>query len=252
MTEESFSGRRRPQELRRGRAVVSPGTGAFPVLVVTGLAREAAALGSDIVALISGADAGLLRRALDERAKEAFSAVVSFGLAGGLDPSLSPGTMIVANGVVAESERFACSPGLVRVLVEGFSGAGVAARQGLVAGVEAPLMTAEAKARLFRESGALAVDMESHLAGAFARQRGLPFAAVRVVSDPAGRALPPLAAKAVRPDGSVDLPLVLGELGREPRQLLGLIAAGLDSGAAFRTLGRCGPHIGPLLRLALS
>jgi adenosylhomocysteine nucleosidase len=245
MTGETFSGRRRDQA---GAAK----TGGLPILVVTGLAREAASLGADVVPLISGADAGALRRALAEQARDPFSAVVSFGLAGGLDPSLPPGAMIVASGVVAGSERFDCPKPLVQVLLEGFSGAGVTARQGLVAGVEAPVMTPGDKAKLFRESGALVVDMESHLAAAFARQRGLPFAVARAVSDPAARALPPLAAKAVRPDGSVDLGLVLRELRREPRQLAGLIATGLDSRASFGTLRRCGPLIGPLLRLALS
>jgi adenosylhomocysteine nucleosidase len=233
----------------RGRSVSAPG---LPILAVTGLAREAAALGADVVPLISGADPDWLRRALAEKAKTPFSAVVSFGLAGGLDPSLAAGTMIVASGVVAGRERLECSPDLARMLVEGFSGAGVTARQGLVAGVEVPVMTAEGKARLYRESGALAVDMESHLAASFARQRGLSFAVARVVSDPAGRALPPLAARAVRPDGSVDLGLVLGALAREPRQLGGLLAAGLDSGRAFATLRCCGPLLGSLLRLALS
>ena len=214
-----------------GRGKVAP---LGPVLVVTGLAREAAALGADVVPLVSGADAGALRRALAERAKTPFSAVVSFGLAGGLDPSLSPGTMIVASGVVAGTERFECPPALVQVLVEGFAGAGVTTRHGLVAGVEAPVMMAAAKTQLFRETAALAVDMELHLAAAFARQRGLPFAVARVISDPARRALPPLAAKAVRPDGSVDVGLVLGEIAREPRQLAGLIAAGLELGGGFR------------------
>jgi adenosylhomocysteine nucleosidase len=239
-----------------GRIVAGRGRGKGaplgPVLVVTGLAREAAALGGDVVPLISGADADALRRALADEAKTPFSAVVSFGLAGGLDPSLSPGTMIVASGVVAGTDRFECPPALVQVLGEGFSSAGATTRHGLVAGVEAPVMTAAAKAQLFRETGALAVDMESHLAAAFARQRGLPFAVARVISDPARRALPALAAKAVRPDGSVDVGLVLGEIVREPRQLAGLVAAGLDSGAAFGTLRRCGPLIGPLLRLAPS
>ena len=112
-------------------------------------------------------------------------------------------------------------------------------------------MTPQAKATLFRDSGALAVDMESHLAAAFAKRQGLPFAVARAVSDPANRALPPLAAKAVRPDGSVDISYILRELRREPHQLAGLIAAGLNSRAAFATLARCGPLIGPLLRLAL-
>ncbi len=245
MTEaEKFGGAR-----ARGKSVIAA-TG--PILVVTGLAREAASLGADVVALVSGADAGVLQRALAKQAQEPFSAVVSFGLAGGLDPSLSPGTMVVAGGVAAGRERYDCAPALARVLIEGFSGAGVTSRQGLVVGVAAPVMTPEAKSLLYRESGALAVDMESHLAAAFARERGLPFVVARVVSDPAHRALPPLAAKAVRPDGSVDVALILREIRREPRQLMGLIAAGLDSGAAFRALRRSGPLIGSLLRLALS
>ncbi|MFY9655676.1 MAG: phosphorylase [Methylocystis sp.] len=223
----------------------------MPILVVTGLVREAASLGAGVVPLISGADCDALRRALTEAAQTPFSAVVSFGLAGGLDPALRPGTMIVASAVVAGSERRDCSRALVRILVEGFAGAGLAAREGLVAGVDAPVMTSEGKMALWRETGALTVDMESHLAAAFAKRQGLPFAVARAVSDPAKRALPPLAAKAVRHDGSVDIGFVLRELSREPRQLTGLIAAGLDSRAAFATLARCGPLICPLLRLAL-
>ena len=226
-------------------------TGGLPILVVTGLEREAASLGADVVPVISGADPSALRRALADHAQTPFSAVVSFGLAGGLDPSLPPGAMIVASGVVGGSERHACPTALVQVLMEGFCGAGVAARAGLVAGVEAPVMSTADKAKLFRESRALAVDMESHIVASFAKRQGAPFAVARAVSDPARRALPPLAAKAVRPDGSVDLGLVLRDLGREPRQLAGLIAAGLDSRSAFATLARCGPLLGPLLRLAL-
>jgi hopanoid-associated phosphorylase len=251
MTEEKSGEARKIKTPRRGRAVVSPVAGGLPILVVTGLEREAASLGAGVVPVISGANCDALRRALAEAAQTPFSAVVSFGLAGGLDPGLKPGTMIVASAVIAGSERRECSPTLARMLIEGFAGAGVVAREGLVAGVEAPVMTPEAKTALFRESGALAVDMESHLAAAFAKRQGLPFAVARAVSDPAKRALPPLAAKAVRPDGSVDIGFILGELRREPRQLAGLIAAGLDSRAAFATLARCGPLIGPLLRLTL-
>jgi len=251
MTEETSRRGRRVQAPQRGGAVVAPKASGLPILVVTGLVREAASLGAGVVPVISGADCDTLRRALAEKAQTPFSAVVSFGLAGGLDPSLAPGTMIVASAVVAGAERRDCSATLARMLVEGFAGAGLVAREGLIAGVEAPVMTPEAKTALFRESGALAVDMESHLAADFAKRQGLPFAVARAVSDPAKRALPPLAAKAVRPDGSVDISYILRELGREPRQLAGLIAAGLDSRAAFATLARCGPLIGPLLRLAL-
>ena len=80
----------------------------------------------------------------------------------------------------------------------------------------------------------------------------MPFAIVRAIGDPAARALPPLATRAIRPDGGVDVAGVLRELAREPAQLGDLIRAGLDARAAFATLGRCGGLIGPLLRLVLA
>ena len=201
-----------------------------PILVVTGLSREAACLGggAGVIPLCSGADVRLLHAALLDLAEVEFSAVVSFGLAGGLDPALR------------------------KVLLNGFSGAGVAAREGAVAGVDAAVLTVAGKTALRGRSGGVAVDMESHLAGAFARRRGLPFAIVRAIGDPAARALPPLATKAIRPDGGVDVAGVLRELACAPAQIGDLIRAGLDARAAFATLGRCGGLIGPLLRLVLA
>ena len=61
------------------------------------------------------------------------------------------------------------------------------------------------KAALHSETGASAVDMESHIAAAYAAEAGLPFAAVRVISDPAHRALPALARAAIKPNGQIDL-----------------------------------------------
>jgi hypothetical protein len=75
---------------------------------------------------------------------------------------------------------------------------------------------------------------------------------VRVVADPATRALPPLAAKAITPDGYIDNGYVTRELIRAPGQIGELIRTGLDSRAAFSTLGRVGPALGPLLRLMLA
>lgn len=223
------------------------------ILVVAGMRREAKCLGGDSVeALCSGADAALLRAALAARTEAALSAVVSFGLAGGLDPDLAPGDLIVATAVSSDSATFDTHPALRRALLVGFAKAGVAAREGVVAGVDAPVMNARDKAALRARTGACIVDMESHVAAAFAAERGLPFAVVRAVSDPANRALPTLAAKAVKPDGGVDIALVLRELAKNPAQLGGLIAAGRDSGKAFAALGRCGGLVGPLLRLVLA
>jgi len=221
-----------------------------PILVVTGMTREAACLGRDGVdALCSGADGRFLRSALHDKARNQYAAVVSFGLAGGLCPSLRPGDAVIGARVVDEMGAIETHAHFSEVLHQGFGDAGVRAQRGAVAGVDAPAMTVARKSELRRSSNAIAVDMESHIAGAFAQAMGLPFAIVRVACDPAERALPPLAARAIKPNGGVHLPLVLRELVREPRQLKDLIRAGVDSGAAFATLRRCGGLLGPLFGL---
>jgi hopanoid-associated phosphorylase len=223
------------------------------MLVVTGMRREAECLpGDGVEILCSGADVGLLRAALGERAAKPYAAVVSFGLAGGLDPRLAPGDLIVASAVVSDGAAAETHRSLQRLLLDGLARAGVSARDGAVAGADAPVMSPCEKARLHHLTGAVIVDMESHLALDFAQKRGLPFAVLRAVCDPSERALPPLAAKAVKPDGGVDLALILRELAKNPAQLGGLIAAGRDSGRAFATLGRCGGLLGPLLRLVFA
>ena len=72
------------------------------------------------------------------------------------------------------------------------------------------------------------------MAAEFARRRNLPFAALRAISDPAARALPPLVAKAVTPDGDVDAMRCCARTRcASRRQMGGVIRAGLDSRAAF-------------------
>lgn len=123
---------------------------------------------------------------------------------------------------------------------------------GAIIGVDEPAMHPAAKAALREGAQAVAVDVESHLAEDFARRRNLPFVALRAISDPAARALPPLVAKALTPEGDIHTLGVARELLRGPHQLGGLIRAGLDFRAAFVSLSRCGPLLGPLLRLMLA
>jgi adenosylhomocysteine nucleosidase len=100
-------------------------------------------------------------------------------------------------------------------------------------------LTAAAKADLRLATGAVAVDMESLIAGRYALERGIPFAILRTVSDPADRDLPPLVLKALDPEGRIDALAVIGGLLRSPGQLAGLRAAARDSRAAFEALKRC-------------
>jgi hypothetical protein len=110
------------------------------------------------------------------------------------------------------------------------------------------LADATAKRDAHAATGAIAVDMESHVAATVAARHGLPFAIARVVSDAADRSLPRAAQAGMAPDGGMDIGAVLRALVRDPRQLPALIRVGGEAETAFKALGRgrdlLGPRIG--------
>ena len=216
-----------------------------PVLVVTGMARETKlAAGPGLSAVTSGGNPQRLRRLLAERSAPGCRAVLSFGIAGGLDPALSAGDVVVASGVVTETERWSAHPALADMLAASLSAGGVEPRLADLAGVDEPLLDAGAKAAVRRATGAAAADMESHVAAEFAARHGLMFAALRIVCDPAERTMPAMVANAIRPDGGVDHYAVLTDLLRAPAQLATLPRLASEARMSFRALGRCRDLLG--------
>ena len=112
------------------------------------------------------------------------------------------------------------------------------AQVGTIIGGNAIISSTAEKAALFAQTGAIAVDMESHIAARVAARHGLPFAILRTISDTADHALPPAALVGMKPDGGMALGAVLASLARDPRQLPALIRTGRDAGAAFAALRR--------------
>jgi nucleoside phosphorylase len=119
------------------------------------------------------------------------------------------------------------------------------AQEGLLLGIDAIAATALEKVELYRTTGAIAVDMESHVAAQVACRHRLPFAAARVISDAAHRTLPPAARVGMRRDGGVDLAAVLRSLLAKPWQLPALIRTGLEAEQGFRALLRGHRRLGP-------
>ena len=223
------------------------------LLVVTGLKKEArAARGPGLTTVCSGGDSSRLRALLHTLDPAAFWGVVSFGIAGGLDPALVPGDILVGTAV-SHGDRWHCATnGLSEALMASLRRRHGAVSTGYFAGSDEALIRIEDKAALRARTGAAAVDMESHVAAEWANGHALPFSILRVVSDPAHRALPPLAANALTPDGRIDFSRVVMGIARRPNQLSALADAGRDARAAFGALGRCGGLLGPLLRLGFA
>ncbi len=155
-------------------------------------------------------------------------ALVSFGLVGGLDPSLRPGDLVVAEAVLVGGTRMAVDPALARRL-------GGATGHVVLAG-EQVIADCATKRRLWQETGCAAVDLESGAVAGAAAARGLRFAVLRAVCDPAERSLPPAALLALSGDGRIRPALVLLSLARQPGQVSALLALARDAAAARRVL----------------
>jgi hopanoid-associated phosphorylase len=165
--------------------------------------------------------------------------VISFGVAGGLDPSLKSGDVVVATEVMSGDARWLAGLALNEELIKSVALRRRRVVRGGLAGVEEVVAAQARKAALWLQTGAAAVDMESHIAAAYAAEAGLPFAALRVISDPAHRALPSLARDAIKPNGEIDLRLVLRGVARNPGALRALVSTGIDFNRALRSLRGC-------------
>lgn len=211
-----------------------------PILIVTGLVQEARiAAGPGMAVICSSSDPNQLRALLTTLDATSVRGVISFGVAGGLDPSLKTGDVVVATEVMAGDARWLAGLSLTEAQIASIALGRRRVVRGLLAGVEEVVAASACKAALHSETGAAAVDMESHIAAAYASEAGIPFAALRVISDPAHRALPVVARKAIKPNGDLDLVRIMGSVVRNPRSLRALVSTGIDFNRALRSLRGC-------------
>ena len=213
------------------------------VAAIVGMKSEAALLPAGVrVACAGGVTARAEALARSFIAKGA-GGLISIGIAGGLDPALAPGDIVIGSGVETEDGVIDCDPSWRDRLLAALAGA----RSGLVFGSGEAAASVADKQALFQRRGALAVDMESGAVAKVAAAAGLPFACLRAVSDPAGRALPASALVGLGPDGGTRPLAVIGALLRRPGDLPGLIRVGLDSKAGLSALRHALKIVGPTL-----
>jgi hopanoid-associated phosphorylase len=202
------------------------------VVAVTCLALEARiALGPGVSVICT--HASKLVAALERAAKRGASGIISFGIAGGLAPHLAAGDWVVGSGVRTEAECFPTDRAWALALLAALPGAVHAE----IIGADAPVAHPTEKRRLHAQTGAVAVDNESHVAARIAAAYRIPFAACRAVIDPAHSELPPAAVTGLRHDGTADVLAVLRSVVRQPSQLPALARTALEArtaGAALR------------------
>ena len=166
--------------------------------------------------------------AAEQLVKQGVSALVSFGFAGALDPAMRAGSVIVPGSILFEGTRYAAN----HTLAERFGGL---TAHCLVAGTAIAADVAS-KRRLRATTQADAIDLESGGLARVARAHGLPFVAVRAISDTADQDLPPAALLALDEQGHINLGKVLISLLRQPNQLVPLMRLAANASSARRAL----------------
>jgi hopanoid-associated phosphorylase len=191
------------------------------LLIISGMGPQAAARAT--TALIAAGARNLL----------------SFGLAGGLDPQLPVGAVLLPQAVTdgkgpvhrtdpAWRERLAAGAG-----ADGKSG-------GTLLSLAQPLTTLAAKSAARDRTQAYAVDMESFAIASVAMQAQLTFAVARVVVDTAADCLPSSVLHATDSHGAVNGPRLLSGLLRNPPQVWALLRLAGRYRIAMGTLRQLG------------
>jgi adenosylhomocysteine nucleosidase len=224
-------------------------------VAVTGLAFEARIVAGPGVTVVCGGGQIQLRRSLEAAIRKGCHGVLSFGIAGGLAPRLKPGSCVVARNIISEHGRYPSDSAWAQSLismVQGRTSRFVGLQRvsfGDIVGSDAPVASVDTKRKLYEQTGAVAVDMESHVAARIAVEHRVPFAAFRVITDPSDRALPPAALVATNADGGVDFQAIIQSLIQHPNQVPMLFRLALDSWAARRALVPSRRFLGPNLGL---
>ena len=219
--------------------------------VVTGVTAEAECLlrreaGGAVEVVCAGGDAARAAVAAERLLARGATGLLSFGLAGGTDPALDPGAVVVADAVVvSDGRRWETERSWRYAMTNALRGLGPVT--GVLAGSDRPLVTILAKRAFFSATGALAVDMESHAVARVAAENDVPFAALRVVVDPARRALPRSALAGLGAAGQIRAGAVLWRLVMRPWEAPGVAALALDYRRAMTALRRSATAVDALL-----
>jgi adenosylhomocysteine nucleosidase len=164
------------------------------------------------------------------------TALVSWGLAGGLDPRLRAGTICLPGVVVSrDGATFATDVHWREILAAAIS-QHLRVVSGRLLTSAVAIEDVAAKAAAFAETGAVAVDMESAGVAQIAASKRLPFVVVRAIVDTAGDTLP-RAVMAAGTQGRVRLARLLFGIMRAPREIAPVMRLAQRYRAAIRALG---------------
>lgn len=194
------------------------------ILLIAGIGPDRAALASRIL-IENGA-----------------RALMSWGFACGLQPGIKPGEIIIPRLVIAADGAVLPTDPAWRERLYSRLSASFSITEGGLAESRGLLPDSPSKELLGRTTGAVAADMESASICTAARNAGVPFLAVRAVTDTLGMRVPGCAAGCIDRQGSIRVLRLLAGLLQRPADLPDLIRLARSFRTARRSLQSAAAH----------
>ena len=196
-----------------------------------------------LVVTLAGIGTVKAEQAANDLILSGVKAMANVGLAGGLDPDLKAGQIVVASDVLQieadESQGSWTADNAGAAQAHKVLGSdGIAFRNGTILTTQQAILTRDQKASLFKQTRALAVDMESAAVARVASRADIPFFGMRAVCDPAGVTVPGELFNCLDQNGNIRISGVLRVLARRPTLLGDMLRLGRTFSIARAALKR--------------
>ncbi|NBX73460.1 MAG: hypothetical protein EBQ89_04090 [Alphaproteobacteria bacterium] len=158
--------------------------------------------------------------------------LISFGIAGGLHPTLKTGQLLWPHTIKAAHGEWRCDMDCAAKL---FTIPACATHEPIY-GSDKMVTSVEEKKKLLTATGCAAVDMESHIVAEAASAAHIPFFAMRAVCDVAHDPLPAIAQLPLNDNGQPSLRDVVRLILSRPATVVEAVNMGMNFSAALRKL----------------
>ncbi len=169
--------------------------------------------------------------------------LISWGTAAALRPELKAGTVIIPNSIVdADGIEYEPDQVLNTSLIHLLHEKNIDIHKGRLIGQSSLLGTPKNKRDLFRKTGAVAADMESAAIASVAREKNIPFVAIRVITDGVDTRIPYAVVKASDDSGIIHPMTYLLTVIKQPKDWIPTLQLAMDFYRAKKSLKQIAVH----------
>lgn len=162
--------------------------------------------------------------------------LVSWGIAGALDPAIDSGDLVIAKTIIDGDKNYQSSSALAEKLLSFFSEKKTTVLNASISSDNNICATVKDKNNLFIKTGAIAVDMESAAIAATALDNNLDFIVIRSIADKADLTIPEAVLKYTDDMGNPVIIKFIYSCIKKPDQIMDLFKLACSYKKALKSL----------------